>query len=190
MSGAHVILDKESGLQKRAGLNWRFGPDGKLDRDMAQPVVFVSWNDARDLAKWMSENFNGTYRLPTEAEWEYAARGGIRSQAAKVDSMEVQVLSKYERLRRIGDPNAIPNEIGAFHMNGSLSEWCLDWYDKNYYRQSAKDSPMGPGSGEMKVIRGNSWVSAEQNENMNSRKKTSPNLCSFLDGFRVVRIDH
>lgn len=188
MSGTHLVLNGERGLQKQEGMNWRYGPDGILVENMEKPVVFVSWNDAMAFANWMSENVEGTYRLPTEAEWEFAAQGGIRKTDIKTDSSQITEFSKHERLQKLGNRNTRPNEIGVFHMQGGLSEWCLDWYDKNYYRQATKNSPMGPNQGEMKVIRGGSWIANTLESKPTFRKKTYPNLCSFSDGFRVVRV--
>ncbi len=187
-SGTHLILDREKGLLKANELNWRYGPDGKLVTDMQKPVVFVTWNDAMAFARWMSETFEGSFRLPTEAEWEFAAKGGIRNKNVVFDSIGLVNMPKFHRLLRIGDRNAAPNELGIFHMADGLSEWCLDWYDKSYYRRASKNEPMGPNHGEMKVIRGDSWITDRKEDKLTHRKRTSPNLCSFSDGFRVVRI--
>ncbi len=187
MSGTHLVLDSEGGLQKKEGMNWRYGPDGNLVENMEKPVVFVSWNDAMAFAKWMSENDEGTYRLPTEAEWEFAAQGGIRSKGLLFGDSTKAESSKNPQLLGIGDEEALPNELGILHFDGSVSEWCLDWYDKNYYRRSSANSPMGPNTGQMKVIRGGSWISEKAMNLLTYRKKTSPRLCSFSDGFRVVR---
>ena len=189
MSGSHLVFDQKNGLQKKDGLNWRYGPDGNLVVDMQKPVVFVSWNDAMAFTKWMTANYDGTYRLPTEAEWEFAAQGGIRGRLSETDSLQKEDIPKFELLGKIGSREVMPNEIGLAHMNGSLSEWCLDWYDKNYYRQSPLNAPMGPNVGKMKVLRGGSWINEVNKQSDTFRKKTAPNLCSFSDGFRVVRVD-
>lgn len=188
MSGAHLVLDQMQGLHKKEGLNWRYGPDGSIVQDKQQPVVFVSWNDAMAFAKWMTTTYEGTWRLPTEAEWEFAAQGGIRARFSETDSLHLKNIPKYEQLNKIGSREFMPNEIGIMHMHGSLSEWCLDWYDKNYYRQSPLHTPMGPSAGKMKVLRGGSWINTENKQAVTLRKKTAPNLCSFSDGFRVVRV--
>lgn len=188
-SGINMTVSKDGILKRLKGLNWRYQADGSLAKDLSQPVVFVTWNDAIAFTEWMSQRFPGIYRLPTEAEWEYAARGGARRKnTTYAGSDRIEEISRQEVDGDFYKNSARPNELGIYDMSGSVSEWCMDWYDKNFYRKSASFNPLGPTSGTFKVLRGGSKYSDPESMTISYRNKTNPENFTYSDGFRVVRI--
>jgi formylglycine-generating enzyme len=209
----------------------RYKPDhssggrGRLDRDGDdQPVVWVNWWDAIRYCNWRSRqeglqavydeqsgeaNFsrNG-YRLPTEAEWEYAARGGVEGQryvwgngpppprAANVaDETARQVWGWSDIFFGYDDGYAVsapvgsfmPNGYGLYDMAGNVWEWCHDWYAMDYYSWSPERNPRGPASGEDRLMRGGSWVSYPSNTRIALRYWSTPTYAWYNNGFRCVR---
>ncbi len=189
-AGDNLILTEDGALKKVTGLNWQFQSNGKKAKDLSLPVVFVTWNDAVAFTEWMTKKYSGNFSLPTEAQWEYAALGGVRRKMyryAGSDQLE-EVSRPRQNAKDFYTTRKKPNELGIYDMSGSVSEWCLDWYNKNYYRQSSLKEPQGPTSGDFKVLRGGSWFSDATYSQVFFRNKTNPNLSSFSDGFRVVRV--
>ena len=119
------------------------------------PINLISWNDVQEALARLSKKSGKQYRLPTEAEWEYAARGGAYSKHYRYcgsnDIDEVAYVF-YQDPYPVGQKK--PNELGLYDMSGNVWEMCSDWYDENYYKQKATDNPKGPASGKYKVIRG------------------------------------
>jgi formylglycine-generating enzyme required for sulfatase activity len=178
-----------------------------------QPVN-VTWYDAAEYCNWLSERAGLTpcysgravatewdlstngYRLPTEAEWEYAARGGSRSQGyVYAGSNDPDEVGWYEG-NSGGRPHPVgqkaPNELGLYDMSGNLWEWCWDWYDKEYYASSPSDDPRGPAapSDRMmpnKVRRGSGWYHEVGVLHMTYRSYDWANYRSNSTGFRLVR---
>ena len=158
------------GNQEEGGETWyRIGGYGKIEKNAERfvvkagydrhPVNNVSWYGAQAYCQWLSQLTGKTYRLPTEAEWEFAARGGNRSQnytyAGGDDAGAVAVYNS-SGTAAVGGKQA--NELGLFDMSGNVWEWCADWYDKDYYAASPKQNPKGPASGYSRVLRGGSWL--------------------------------
>ena len=123
------------------------------------PMVNISWNDARDYCQWLSDTLKKVFRLPTEAEWEFAARGGKYSQGyAYSGSNSLQDVAwcfanASSRTHTVGSKK--PNELGIYDMSGNAWEWCADWYGS--YGFQAQTNPTGPASGSTKIFRGGSW---------------------------------
>ena len=129
------------------------------------PVEQVSWNDCQEFIKKLNALTGQHFRLPTEAEWEYAARGGSKSQGYKYSgSNNLGDVAWYDDDDNSGDKThdvatKQPNELGLYDMSGNVYEWCLDWYGS--YSSSSSSNPTGPGpaSGFGRVYRGGSWFS-------------------------------
>jgi formylglycine-generating enzyme required for sulfatase activity len=129
------------------------------------PAVYVSWDDAVAYCKKLSEKESKTYRLPTEAEWEYACRAGTETRwSFSNDEKELGDYAWYDKnAKDIGEQYAhgvrqkIPNAFGLYDMHGNLWEWCSDYYGKDYYKQSLEQDPQGPARGSSRVLRGGSW---------------------------------
>jgi formylglycine-generating enzyme required for sulfatase activity len=193
----------------RFGLNWRFGSDMQLlaleNHDL--PVVHVSWNDAKAYCDWLTKKTGKSWRLPTEAEWEYAARGGgknyvfswgngapngnIADETAKGKFNWEEIFDQYEDGYIYAAPVASfsPNELGLYDLSGNVWEWCQDWYAENYYDQSPIVHPKGPSEGTKKVLRGGSWRYAPMLLRTGYRGSDSPDFSCYDLGFRVVRED-
>ena len=124
-----------------------------------RPVESVSWNDCQEFIRKLNAMTGKHFRLPTEAEWEYAARGGNRSRGYKyAGSNDLNSVAWYEdnsgnQTHEVGSKQ--PNELGLYDMSGNVTEWCQDWYDSKYYSSSPQSNPQGPSSGTYyRVIRG------------------------------------
>ena len=165
------------------------------------PVVGVSWDDARAFTMWLSGRENAAYRLPTEAEWELAARGtqgyrepwGNERGRAGVDAnwdrtSFADLKSRVPPVSRVGSFLRDRSPFGAFDMAGNLKEWCLDQYDATYYSWSPTVSPFGPveeiGG---KVLRGGSWNHPGPGDFAIQRSHAGRNQRYTGYGFRVVR---
>ena len=126
-----------------------------------KPVEFISWHKIQEFLQKLNRLTGKKYRLPTEAQWEYAARGGNKSKGYQyAGSDNINDVGWYEgnskgHTQPVG--HKAPNELGIYDMSGNVWEWCNDWYDKNYYQNSPSEDPKGPISGTRGVIRGGSW---------------------------------
>ncbi len=165
-----------------------------------QPVVGVSWHDAEAFAAWLSRKTGDTYRLPTEAEWEAAARGGLEAEpfpwgAAAPGAGNIWRANYnpndyaddgYQFTAPVGRFPA--NGYGLFDMAGNVAEWCLDWYDPDYYSHAPEDNPCGPATGRHKILRGGSWYSRARDIRCAARQYSPPSRADGFIGFRLVRV--
>jgi sulfatase modifying factor 1 len=149
---------------EKSNVNWRADQDGNRYPDDVKeltPVCHVSWNDATVYCRWLSAKTGKHYRLPTEAEWEYAARGGSMSKGYPYsggnDLESVGWYSENSNGKMHPVAKKLPNELGLFDMTGNAWNWCSDWYGKDYYKISPENAPAGPDTGEVRVLRGGSW---------------------------------
>lgn len=155
------------------------------------PVESVSWQEAEAFITKLNEYTKAHYRLPTEAEWEYAARGGKLKFNQKFSG--TSKLDKYGWFYDNSSGHAHPvgrlggNELGLFDMSGNVAEWCGDFYSGDYYRESANKNPKGPDSGKSKVFRGGSWNDNENACRVFSRGKGEVNSKAAGVGFRLAK---
>lgn len=126
-----------------------------------RPVESVGWNDCQTFISKLNERTGKTFRLPTEAEWEFAARGGnssngyIYSGSNMVDEVAWYYSNSSNTTHNVGTKAS--NELGIYDMSGNVYEWCQDWESSNYYSSSPENNPTGPSSGSFRVCRGGSW---------------------------------
>ena len=156
------------------------------------PAVYISWDDAVAFCKKLSDMEGRTYRLPTEAEWEYACRGGTKT--AFSFGNDKRDLGKYawfiENTYAVNEGYAhpvaqkLPNPFGLHDMHGNVWEWCSDWYDD--YPSTPLRDPQGPDSGSFRVLRGGSWYRGPSRVRCARRDVNSPEYGSGNGGFRLV----
>ena len=153
-----------------------------------RPVEDVSWDDIQLFCKELSILTGYVFSLPTEAEWEYAARGGHMATASKYSgSMNVDVVAWHSgnsggQTHPVGSRQ--PNELGIYDMSGNVWEWCQDWYGK--YSGNRQTNPKGPTEGTQRVLRGGAWDSNTEGCRVVKRRPSSQNIHNKGIGFRVV----
>ncbi len=157
------------------------------------PVVEVSWNDAVAYCEWLTEKMkdqNRRFRLPTEAEWEKAARGDKYWHFAYGDEDDPNKMNYYDTgIGKTSPVGCFPggkNPYGVFDMNGNVWEWCTDWYEEDYYKKSPKDNPSGPEGGAGRVLRGGSWYGVAGNCRSANRYWYDPGDRFDCIGFRLL----
>jgi len=167
------------------------------------PIVFVTWDDTQAFCRWLSEKEGKTYHLPTEAEWEKAARGGLRGKKypwgdETPDGTQCNFADKntdfYWTDKTVDDGYAYtapvgsfqPNGYGLYDMAGNAWEWCQDWFDWDYYTHSPMKNPKGPSSGIDRVMRGGSWCNDATIIRCAFRGFILPVVPSHPRGFRVA----
>ena len=160
----------------------------------SHPVVLVRYDDALAYCQWLSKGLNRVVRLPTEAEWEKAARGGVEGQrypwGNDIDLARCNFLADPLSKRQHGTrPTGTypPNPYGLCDIAGNVWEWVSDWYTSDYYAGSDVRDPRGPESGNMRLVRGGSWV----NDNIAMlrcayRHEVPPDTYAYSVGFRIV----
>jgi len=157
--------------------------------DPEQPVVGVSWFEAAAYCQWLSETTADMYRLPTEAEWERAARGPLSQAPFPWGDDPPQSRPMYaERWRTGPEPvrRSEPNSFGLYEMCENVHEWCSDWFDPGYYASSPELNPQGPSAGERKASRGGSWRHHIKISRCSTRSSIPPDFHYADYGFRVA----
>ena len=160
----------------------------------SHPVVLVRYDDAQAYCRWLSEAIGRPVRLPTEAEWEKAARGGLEGQrypwGDTIDATCCNYLTDPAAKPQRGTrPTGTypPNAYGLYDMAGNVWEWISDWYALDYYSRSEVNAPRGPETGAMRIVRGGSWVNDDVSMlRCAYRHKVPPDTYAYSVGFRVV----
>lgn len=158
-----------------------------------QPVVAVTWFEATEYCRWLSEVKGGHYRLPTEAEWERAARGGREGLLYMWGDEPPETRPEYQKRwgGEVRGPLPVglgePNTYGIFDLCENVHEWCADWFDEGYYAESPLRNPQGPAGGERRASRGGSWRHHVKASRCAARSSIPPHLEYADYGFRVVR---
>ena len=173
------------------------------------PINGVTWNEAIAYCNWLSikeklqpcytkkgPNFvcnfkaNG-YRLPTEAEWEFAAKGGTSTKGFRFSGSDKLDEVAWHKANSSGHPHTVgtklPNELGIYDMSGNVWEWCWDWYNKDFYLTESGDNPKGPERGTERCLRGGSWDSSQYSLRSANRLKDTPYKKTEFYGFRLAR---
>lgn len=164
-------------------------PSGFEDCDDC-PVEMVNWYDIQKFIKKLNKKSKYNYRLPTEAEWEFAARGGNLNIGYKysggdnINEVGWYLHNSNGKTQVVGQKKA--NELGIYDMSGNVKEWCSDWYGE--YNSLPETNPLGPSSGIQKVLRGDSWGNAEEYNRVSCRGFSFPSLRNYGNGFRLVLI--
>ena len=154
------------------------------------PVVAVSWHEAVTYCEWLSGAMGKPYRLPSEAEWERAARGGAEhSLYSWGDTAPDQIPYYVERWKSGPEPVGLypPNTYGLYNLGDNVHEWCADWYDASYYGRSPERNPRGPCSGSRRASRGGSWRHHVKVSRTAARSSIPPAFKYTDYGFRVAR---
>jgi len=178
-----------------------------FNENLKNPVDMVSWEDSMAFIKKLNGASKSAgekkyfLRLPTEAEWEYAARGGTKTMFYSGDEINTDqanfngdysfagsLKGEYRKgPMPVGSFKA--NPFGLFDMSGNVWEWCNDWYGKDYYKESPKNNPPGPDHGQDRVMRGGSWFRFAGNVRSATRYKHEPTGQYADSGFRLVRVE-
>jgi len=151
------------------------------------PVEKVSWNDVQKFIARLNQLTGLKYRLPTEAEWEYACHGGVKTRGYKYAGATYPIGWSQENSGGRTHPVAqrVDNELGLFDMMGNVWEWCADWYGP--YKKDALKNPTGPATGTNRVIRGCAWNVTVQAARIIMRSPQAPDMRTSDVGFRLAR---
>ena len=167
--------------------HWRqFRPAAGAD---TLPVTSVSWFDAVEYCAWLSAEYDRRFRLPAEAEWEFAARGGLEQCLYPWGDAPVTARAGYATRWRNGpEPvsTSAPNGYGLYDMCENVHEWCWDWYDPGYYADSPAENPRGPESGSRRSSRGGAWRHHIKIARCAARSSIPPDFRYADYGFRVA----
>lgn len=180
------LFVEDTGQEPPPGWN-----DPRLDHP-DQPVTSVSWFDATAYCGWLSEKTGRLYHLPTEAEWERAARGGREGNLFTWGDEPPEHRPNYSELwlngpERVGQRP--PNGFGLYDISENVHEWCVDWYDERYYLGSPAKNPQGPEAGTRRASRGGSWRHQIKITRVAARSSIPPSFKYSDYGFRLARSD-
>ncbi len=222
--GSYLWDAKQGKWELTPGVTWRCGVDGRTRpaSEGNHPVLHVSWNDALAYCNWLSasQGLQAVYqtqnpaqcnwqalgfRLPSEAEWEYAASMGngkktrfghgqdiansqnLNFRAIKETKKDYSLVGEYrQNTVPVGSLDS-PNGFGLHEMSSNVNEWCWDWFDEKYYEKSPRNDPRGPETGSGRVLRGGSWFNDPQDCRVADRDNGSPDDRSSNVGFRLAR---
>lgn len=177
----YLVFCEDTGTKIPYDENW--GGDNR-------PVINISWFDANSYCEWVSIKTGLVFRLPTEAEWEKASKGTENRLFPWGDNKPTIVHANYNyNIGKTSEIGSYPSGIspyGLLDMSGNLREWCLDWYDEHYYKESPTFNPKGPLEGDLKVIRGGGWGYDESFLRATDRNRWIPDDSSNEIGFRIV----
>jgi sulfatase modifying factor 1 len=175
-----------------AGYSWRNGAPPRERSD--HPVSLTSFADANAYCTWLARRLGQPVRLPTEAEWERAARGGLDTKRypwgddidlSRANFLPDPGLKKHRGTTPVG--SYPPNGFELFDMSGNVWEWVSDWYRADAYRDSESHNPLGPTNGALRIVRGGSWVTHDVSQlRCAHRHKVPPDTYAYSIGFRVV----
>ena len=202
--GSYVYSGKGLGFEKKADASWK-NPYFKQTDD--HPVVLVSWNDAREFLEWLNGGQAAPFALPTEAQWEYAARVGSKTRwhwgddedeiGKYANIVDKSAKARYRKLswaRDHDDGYAAtapvgkfrPNRFGLYDSTGNVWEWCRDWYDEDFYGRSPGTDPANEKEATSRVLRGGAWFDPPDIARPSIRFRIPPAYCDDFLGFRVV----
>ncbi len=159
-------------------------------RHPKMPVVAVPWHEAVAYCDWLSHATGKRYRLPTEAEWERAARGGAEGSPYPWGETPPEMLPDYAKRWKNGpEPVGLypPNAYGLYNLGDNVHEWCSDWYDDAYYGRSPEQNPQGPAGGSRRASRGGSWRHHIKVTRTAARSSIPPEFQYADYGFRIAR---
>ncbi len=157
-------------------------------RQANKPATMISWHQARAYCRWLGELTGLPFDLPTEAQWEYAARSRGRYVGFATDNGLYEKGRNFPPFERYGHPVGTypPNPLGLYDMSANADEWVLDWYDPDYYKKSPKYNPRGPDTGKKKVVRSGSYREDPGGSTVYSRKALEPDTKIYTPGFRCA----
>ena len=170
---------------------WRavMGKNPSRFKGNKKPVERVSWNDCQEFITKLNNLTGKNFRLPTEAEWEYAARGGNKSKGYKYSGSntigDVAWYTNNSGSKTHDVKTKQANELGIYDMSGNVWEWCQDWYGKKYYQNSLQTNPTGPSSGSGRVFRGGGWDYSAEGCRVSYRFNRTPDISFSFLGLRL-----
>lgn len=153
------------------------------------PMYYINWSEAQAFCRELSRRTGKNYILPTEAQWEYAARGGRHHEDTMYSGSDnIYSVSSGQYVSNCEVKQKRPNKLGLYDMSGNVWEWCNDWYSEGYYSLSPQHNPGGPYSGVRRILRGGSWKAKVGDCRVSNRARSNPTDRDDNNGFRVVCI--